>query len=93
MAKGKPGKKPAKKSPPQFKPSGAVAFTIQCGAKGVIIGAVGPDGKVSGFVDKIGDIKLEKTGNGVAVTTIEFQQDEEFGSCTWRLIGGAWRCI
>lgn len=97
MATRKPGKKPTKKSTGKStgksRTTAAGGFTIKCNADGLIVGASGSNGDVSGFIEKIGDIKLEKTDDGVCVTTIEFQQDEEFGSCTWRQIGGAWRCI
>jgi hypothetical protein len=97
MAKKKVGKKHPRKTPRNSKGKDrspvSGGFTINCDANGLIVGATGPVGDVTGFVDKIVDIKLEKTGDGVAVKTIEFQQAGEFGSCIWKLIGGSWKCI
>jgi hypothetical protein len=87
-------RKAAKKKKPRNKALGkTVYFSIQCDQNGVIVGAASPDQDLCGFVANISDIKLKKINGRVAVSSIKFQQCEDFGPCTWKKVGNRWVCI
>jgi hypothetical protein len=69
-------------------------FYIKCNRDGLIVGAWSPDEDLlKATVQKKSDIKLKNTADGVAIDKITFQPEDDFGSCVWRKIGSAWKCI